>query len=67
MFEEILLSRFLKGLISILVFNKVGKEYMTKTYHRVIFLSIIIKIFEKLVNIRLIGQLESFSSFSFPL
>ena len=64
-FEEILFSRLLQGLICDPVFENVGKRFMTKTYCSVSLLSVInSKIFEKLVNNRLVDHLTKWGLFS---
>ena len=40
------------------VFKNVGRRYTVKNYHPVILLSVVSKVFEKLVNNRLAGPLE---------
>ena len=42
----------------VLVFKNVGERSMTKNYHHVSLLSVVSKVFEKLVNNRLVGNLE---------
>ena len=64
-FEGILFSRLLQGLICDPIFENVGKRFMAKTYCPVSLLSVInSKIFEKLVNNRLVDHLTKCGLFS---
>ena len=66
MSEGVLLSRLLEGLVSVPVFKNigvsvsknVGERYTAKTYHPLNLLSVISKVFEKLVNNSIVGHLE---------
>ena len=53
MSSEILFSRFLEGFICGPVFKNVGERSTAKNYHPVTLLSVVSKIFEKLVNNRI--------------
>ena len=57
MSEGNLFSRWLKGLICGPVFKNVGERSSAKNYYPVSLLSVVIKVFEKLVNNRLVIHL----------
>ena len=48
----------------VLVFKNVGERSIAKNYHPVSLLSVIRKVFEKLVNNRIVDHLEKFGLFS---
>ena len=66
MSEGVLLSRLLEGLVSVPAFKNigvcvsknVGERYTAKNYHPLNLLSVISKVFEKLVNNSIVGHLE---------
>ena len=58
MSEGVLFSRLLEGLIWVPVFKNVGEGSTAKSYHPVSLLSVVIKVFEKLVNNRIVDHLE---------
>ena len=59
MFEGILFSRFLKGLILVPIFKNVGERSTAKIYCSVSLLSEVSKIFEKLTNNRLVDHFKN--------
>ena len=63
MSERVLFSRLLEGLIGG-PFNNVGERSSTKNYHPVSLLSVVRKVFEKLVNNRIVDHLEKSGLFS---
>ena len=48
----------------VLVFTNVGERSTAKNYHQVSLLSVVIKVFEKLVNNRVVDHLEKSGLFS---
>ena len=58
MFEGILFSRLLEVSLVIPAFKNVGERSTTKNYRPVSLLSVVSKVFEKLVNNRLVDHLE---------
>ena len=46
------------------VFKNVGERSTAKNYHPVSLLAVVIKVFEKIVNNRIVDQLEKFGLFS---
>ena len=60
----ILFSRFLEGLIGVSVFKNVGEKCVAKNYRPVSLLSLVDKVFEKLVNNRVLDHLEKCGLFS---
>ena len=54
----------LKVSLVVLVFKNVGEKFTAKNCHRVSFLSVVRKVFEKLVNNRFVDQLEKYVLFS---
>ena len=62
MFERVLFSRLLESLIS--VFNNVGERCTAKNYRPVSLLSVVSKVFKKLVNNKIVDHLEKFGLFS---
>ena len=63
MSEGVLFSRLFEGLI-IPVFENVRERSTAKNYHPVSLLSVVSKVFEKLVNNRIVDQLEKCCLFS---
>ena len=61
--EGILFSRLLEGLISI-VFKNIGEKSVAKNYYPVRLLSLVSKVFEKLVSNRIVDHLEKCGLFS---
>ena len=59
----VLFSRLLVGFISNSVFRNVGESSAAKNYYPVS-LSVVSKVFEKLVNNRIVGHLEKCGLFS---
>ena len=57
-------SRLLGGLIGAPVFKNVGERFTSKNYLPVSLLSIVSKVFEKLVNNRIVDHLEKCGLFS---
>ena len=53
-----------KGLYVVPVFKSVGERSATKNYHPVSLLSVVSKVFEKLVNNRIVDHLEKCGLFS---
>ena len=65
MSERFLFSRFLEGLIGVPVFKNVGERMSTaKNYQPVSLLSVVNKVFEKLVNNRIVDHLEKCGLFT---
>ena len=65
MSERFLFSRFLEGLIGVPVFKNVGERMSTaKNYQPVSLLSVVNKVFEKLVNNRIVDRLEKCGLFT---
>ena len=60
MSEGVLFSRLLEGFIGVPVFKNVGERSTAKNYHLVSRLSVACKVFEKLVNNRIVDHLEKF-------
>ena len=58
MFEGILFSRLLEVSLVVPAFKNVGERSSTKNYRPVSLLSVVSKVFEKLVNNRLVDHLE---------
>ena len=58
MSEEVLFSRLLEGLSVVPLFKNVRKRSTAKNYRSVNLLSVASKVFEKLVNNRIVDQLE---------
>ena len=58
MSEEVLFSRLLEGLSVVPLFKNVGKRSTAKNYRSVSLLSVVSKVFEELVNNRIVDQLE---------
>ena len=46
------------------VFKNIGERYTAKNYHPVSLLSVVSKVFEKLVNNRIVDHLEKYGLFS---
>ena len=59
-----LFSRLLEGFISGPVFKNVGERSIAKNYHPVSLLSVVSKVFEKLVNNRIVDHLKNCGLFS---
>ena len=64
MSEGVLFSRLLEGFISGPVFKNVGERSIAKNYHPVSLLSVVSKVFEKLVNNRIVDHLKNCGLFS---
>ena len=64
MSEGVLFSRLLEGFIGGSLFKNVGERSAAKNYHPVSLLSVVCKIFEKLVNNRIVDHLEKCDLFS---
>ena len=66
MSERVLFSRLFEGLIGCPcpVFKNVGERSTAKNYHPVSLLSVVSKVFEKLVNNRIVDHLEKCGLFS---
>ena len=64
MSEEIFFSRLLEGFLVGPVFKNVGERSTAKNYRLVSLLSLVSKVFEELVNHRLIDHLEKCGLFS---
>ena len=56
--EGILFSILLEGLLVVPVFKNVGERFTAKNYHPVSLLSVVSKVFEKLVNNSIVDHLE---------
>ena len=54
--KESCFPRLLEGFISVPVFKNVGKRSTAKNYHHVSLLSVVSKVFEKLVNNKIVDQ-----------
>ena len=63
MSERVLFSRSLEDLMGDSVFKNVGERSTAKNYHPVSFLSVVSKVFEQLVNDRIVDNLEKFDLF----
>ena len=50
--------------LAVSIFKNVGKRSTAKNYHPVSILSVVSKVFEKLVNNRLVDHLEKYDLFS---
>ena len=59
-----LFSRLLEGLLVVPVFKNVGERSTAKNYHPVSLLPVVSKVFEKLVNNRIVDHLEKCGLFS---
>ena len=57
MSEEVLFSRLLKVSLVDSVFTNVGERSTAKSYHPVSLLSVVSKVFEKLVNNKIVDYL----------
>ena len=64
MSEQVLFSRLLEDFISGPLFKNVGERSTAKKYHSVSLLSVVSKVFEKLVYDRIVDHLEKCSVFS---
>ena len=64
MSEGVLFSRLLEGLSVVPVFKNVGERSTAKNYRPVSLLSVVSKVFEKLVNNRIVDHLEKCGLFS---
>ena len=64
MSEEVLFSRLLEGLSVVPLFKNVRKRSTAKNYRSVNLLSVASKVFEKLVNNRIVDHLEKCGLFS---
>ena len=64
MSEGVLFSRLLEGFIGGPVFKNVGEGSTAKNYFPVSLLSVVSKVFEKLVNIGIVDPLEICGLFS---
>ena len=64
MSERVLFSGLLKGLFVVPVFKNVGERSTAKNYRAVSLLSVVSKVFEKLVNKRIVDHLEKCGLFS---
>ena len=62
--KESCFPRLLEGFISVPVFKNVGKRSTAKNYHHVSLLSVVSKVFEKLVNNKIVDHLEICGLFS---
>ena len=58
MSEEVLFSRLLEGLSVLPLFKNVGKRSTAKNYRSVSLLSVVSKVFEELVNNKIVDHLE---------
>ena len=56
MSERVLFSRLLEGLTVVLVFKNVGERSAAENYRPVSRLSVVSKVFEKLVNNRIVDH-----------
>ena len=63
MFEEVLFSRLLEGFIGDLCIQECWERSTAKNYRPVSPLSVVSKVFEKLVNDRIVDHLENCSLF----
>ena len=65
MSEEILFSRLLEKISSVVhVFKNIGERSIAKNYHPVTLLFVVSKVFEKLVNDKLVDHIEKCVLFS---
>ena len=64
MSERVLFSRWFKVSLVVPVFKNVGERSTAKSYQPVSRLSVVSKVFEKLVNNRIVDHLEKSSLFS---
>ena len=64
MSERVLFSRWFEVSLVVPVFKNVGERSTAKSYHPVTLLSVVSKVFEKLVNNRIVDHLEKSSLFS---
>ena len=64
MSETVLFPRLLEGLVGLSLFKNVGERPTAKNYHPVGLLSVVSKVFEKLVNNRIFDHLEICGHFS---
>ena len=64
MSERVLFSRWFEVSLVVPVFKNVGERSTAKSYHPVSRLSVVSKVFEKLVNNRIVDRLEKSSLFS---
>ena len=64
MSETVLFPRLLEGLVGLSLFKNVGERPTAKNYHPVSLLSVVSKVFEKLVNNRIVDHLEMCGLFS---
>ena len=58
MLEGVLFSSLLEGFSVAPVFKNVGERSTAKNYHRVSLLSVVSKVFEKLVNNKIVDRRE---------
>ena len=65
MFEGILFSRLLEVSLVVPAFKNVGERSSTKNYRPVSLLSVVSKVFDKLVNSRIVDLLEKCALFYF--
>ena len=56
----VLFSRLLEGFVGDPVFKNVGERFKAQNYHPVSLLSVVSKVFEKLVNSKIVDHLEKF-------